>query len=249
MPLDRQDSWVNTNEALSGLLPSSLLRFLEMIRSVVTGVVIACAAVSVGAVQMTLDRRAIEEAIYIGQSRIETERERFHTPYRVRVTQPPIDWIDVITPFHRVELAAEMNARRGGRQFWTTRGHGHLGRSAEPDRPGDEMTFHPLNNFVAVPSYQVEVIPASGVHASNRDDSIGFLDSGRAQIRSGQLSRCPTPSAVFGGGLPVVGGTMIAALDGSTFDPQQPLQVVVLDGKTELARAGSISRGCDRADP
>jgi hypothetical protein len=47
----------------------------------------------------------------------------------------------------------------------------------------------------------------------------------------------PNASAVFGGGLPVLGGTMIAALDGSTFDPQQPLQVVVLDGKTELARA------------
>ena len=30
---------------------------------------------------------------------------------------------------------------------------------------------------------------------------------------------------------------MIAALDGSTFDANQRVEVVVLDGKTELARA------------
>jgi hypothetical protein len=41
---------------------------------------------------------------------------------------------------------------------------------------------------------------------------------------------------VFGGGQPVVGGTILAALDGSTLDPNQRIEVVVLDGKTELAR-------------
>jgi hypothetical protein len=30
---------------------------------------------------------------------------------------------------------------------------------------------------------------------------------------------------------------LVAALDGSTFDPNQRIEVVVLDGKTELARA------------
>ena len=78
---------------------------------------LVCGVVSAGAIQLTLDRRAIDEAIYVGQSRIESERTRFHVPYRVRVAQPPIDWIDVITPFHRIELAAEMNARSGRRQF------------------------------------------------------------------------------------------------------------------------------------
>src|SRR4029434_9560973 len=74
---------------------------------------VACGVVSTDAVQLTLDRRALDEAINIGQSRIESERRRFHVPYRVRVARSPIDWIDVITPFHRVELAAEMNARSG----------------------------------------------------------------------------------------------------------------------------------------
>ena len=48
----------------------------------------------------------------------------------------------------------------------------------------------------------------------------------------------PTPNAspVFGGGQPVVGATLIAVLDGSMLDPNQRVDVVVLDGKTELAR-------------
>lgn len=208
-----------------------------MIRSVVTGVVIAFAAVSVGAVQMTLDRRAIEEAIYIGQSRIERERERFHTPYRVRVTQPPIDWIDVITPFHRVELAAEMNARRGGRQFSQREAMDILREAPNQIDLVIEMTFHPLNNFVAVPSYEVELIPASGSSRIKPRRLDRFPRFGPRADSVGLAFPLPNASAVFGGGLPVVGGTMIAALDGSTFDPQQPLQVVVLDGKTELARA------------
>jgi hypothetical protein len=41
---------------------------------------------------------------------------------------------------------------------------------------------------------------------------------------------------VFGGGQPVVGGTMVAVLDGSMLDPKQRVDVVVMDGKTELAR-------------
>src|SRR5688500_19953205 len=89
---------------------------MKRLVAVVVGSLV-CGAVSSDAVQLGLDRRAIEEAIYIGQSRIESERTRFHVPYRVRVNQPPVDWIDVITPFHRVELAAEMNARSGGRIF------------------------------------------------------------------------------------------------------------------------------------
>jgi hypothetical protein len=46
----------------------------------------------------------------------------------------------------------------------------------------------------------------------------------------------PNPGAVLGTGQPVVGGTIVTALDGSAFDPNQRVDVVVLDGKIELAR-------------
>jgi len=197
---------------------------------------IGCGAVSAGAVQLTLDRRAIEEAIYVGQSRIESERTKFHTPYRVVVTQPPVDWIDVITPFHRVELAAEMNARSGGRLFGQREA-----MDALRDFPNQidlviEMSFHPLNTFVAVPPYQVEIlVPGGRRMAPRRVDRFPRFGP-RSESPSPALP-APNANAVFGGGQPVVGGTMIAALDGSALDLNQRVEVLVLDGKTELARA------------
>jgi hypothetical protein len=207
-----------------------------MKRSVAVLGCVACCAAAAGAVQITLDRRAIEEAIYIGQSRIESERTKFHAPYRVPVTQPPVDWVDVITPFHRVELAAEMNARRGGRIFGQREA-----TDALRDAPNQidlivEMSFHPLNTFVAVPSYDVEVIVPGGRRiAPRRVDR--FPRFGPRPESTGPAVPTPTATAVFGGGQPIVGGTLIAALDGSSFDPNQRIEVVVLDGKTELARA------------
>ncbi len=196
-----------------------------------------CCATAAGAVQLTLDRRAIEEAIYIGQSRIESERTRFHVPYRVRVNQPPVDWIDVITPFHRVELAAETNARSGGRIFGQREAMDALREAPNQIDLVIEMSFHPLNTFVAVPSYQVEVIPPGGQRISPRRLD-RFPRFGPRADSTGPTLPTPNAIAVFGGGLPVVGGTMIAAFDGSTFDPNQRIEVVVLDGKMELMRAG-----------
>jgi hypothetical protein len=201
----------------------------------VLGCVVCCAA-AVGAVQLTLDRRAIEEAIHIGQSRIESERTKFHAPYRVHVTQPPVDWIDVITPFHRVELAAEMNARRGGRIFGQREAMDALRDAPDQIDLILEMSFHPLNTFVAVPLYQVEVILPGGRRiAPRRVDR--FPRFGPRPAATAPALPTPNASAVFGGGQPVVGGTMIAALDGSSFDPNQRVEVVVMDGKTDLARA------------
>jgi hypothetical protein len=198
---------------------------------------VVCCATAAGAVQLTLDRRAIEEAIYIGQSRIESERTRFHVPYRVRVNQPPVDWIDVITPFHRVELAAETNARSGGRIFGQREAMDALREAPNQIDLVIEMSFHPLNTFVAVPSYQVEVIPPGGQRISPRRLD-RFPRFGPRADSTGPTLPTPNAIAVFGGGLPVVGGTMIAAFDGSTFDPNQRIEVVVLDGKMELMRAG-----------
>jgi hypothetical protein len=194
----------------------------------------ACGVVSIDAVQLTLDRRAIEEAIYIGQSRIESERTRFHVPYRVRVAQPPIDWIDVITPFHRIELAAEMNARSGRAQFGQREASDTLRDMPKQIDLLVEMTFHPLNTFVAVPSYQVDVILSGGRRlVPQRIDRHPRF--GPRPESPGPALPTPNASSAFGGGQPVVGGTITAALDGSALDPNQRVEVAVLDGKTELA--------------
>jgi hypothetical protein len=194
---------------------------------------LAWGAVSPQAVQLMLDRRSVEEAIYIGQSRIESERTRFHAPYRVRVVQPPIDWIDVITPFHRVELAAEANARRGGRMFSQQEAIEVMKDAVSQIDLLIEMSFHPLNTFVAVPLYQVQVILPGGRRMEPKRIERFPRFGPRAESTGPAL---PGNAPQFGTGQPVVGGTMLAPLDGSTFDPNQRIDVVVLDGKTELAK-------------
>lgn len=205
---------------------------MKRLVAVVVGCLL-CGAVSTDAVQLTLDRRAVEEAIYIGQSRIESDRTRFHAPYRVRVVQPPIDWIDVITPFHRVELAAENNARRGGRMFSQQEAIAVMKDAIGQIDLLIEMSFHPLNTFVAVPLYQVQIVSAGGRRIEPKRLERFPRFGPRAESTSPAL---PAPTPQFGGGQPVVGGTILAPLDGSAFDPNQRIEVVVVDGKTELAR-------------
>jgi hypothetical protein len=147
-----------------------------------------------------------------------------------------VDWIDVITPFHRVELAAETNARAGGRLFSQREAMDVLKESPNQIDLLIEMSFHPLNTFVAVPSYQVEIIVPDGRRvAPRRVDR--FPRFAPRPESPGPALPTPNASAVFGGGQPVMGGTMIAAIDGTTLDPTQRIEVVVLDGKNELARA------------
>jgi hypothetical protein len=198
--------------------------------------VLACMTAS--ALQLKLDRRAIEEAIYVGQSRIESERTRFHEPYRLRVSQPPVDWIDVITPFHRVELAAEANARRGGSQFGQREASEVLGGAPDQIDLMVELTFHPQNTFVGVPAYRVEMVAPGGARVTPRrlDPYPRFgprLDS------SGPQFPAANAGAAIGGGQPVLGGTLIVAFDGTGLDPKGRYNVVVSEekGKTELARA------------
>ena len=100
-----------------------------------------------------LDRRAIEQAIFLGQSRFDAERARFHNGYRLVVARPPVDWIDVITPFYRVALAAEAKARLGDRVFGQREANAALGAAPNLIELVVELTFHPLNNYVGVPAY------------------------------------------------------------------------------------------------
>jgi len=187
------------------------------------------------AVQTTLDRRAIEEATSIGRSPSEAERRRFHAMYRLTVARPPIDWIDVITAFHRVEIAVEKSARSGGRPFGQREARQALSEGSDGIDLLVEMTFHPLNTFVGVPSYEVLLIDAVGARLQPmRVDRFPRLGP-RIETFGPIL---PTALDVsFAGGQPVLGGTLVVALGGTTLSPMGRYEVVVLDGATELARS------------
>ena len=107
------------------------------------------------AYERTLDLRAIDEAIMLGQSRDDAVRARFHRPYRLPVARPPIDYIDVVTPFRRVELAVEERARIGDRLFRQRDALDAVAAHGDTIELFTEATFHPQNTFVGVPAYGV----------------------------------------------------------------------------------------------
>jgi len=207
-----------------------------MNRRAVAACCVVLASTSATAVQTKLDRRAVEEAVFIGQSKIDAERNRFHAPYRVFVARPPVDWIDVITPFHRVALGAEKNARSGLGQFGQREALQLLSEGPSQIDLVFELTFHPLNTFVSVPSYEVALVGQGGVRAAPQHVNRFPRFSPRIEP-SGPALPTPNSTSVFGGGLPVLGGTLIASFDGTMLNPNGLYDVVVLEGKTEIARA------------
>ena len=115
---------------------------------------------AVAGFEQALDRRLFGEAIAVGQSWIEAVRTRLHQPYRIQVSRPPIDYLDIVTPFRRVALLAEERAQAGGRLFQRD-AIALLGDRSTLVEILVEMTFHPLNVFVGVPAYNVELATAA----------------------------------------------------------------------------------------
>lgn len=187
--------------------------------------------------QPTLDRRAIEEAIFIGQSRFDAERTRLHATYRLAVSRPPVDWIDVITPFYRVALAAEGRARLGDRVFGQREALAAL--SAAPDLLEllVELTFHPQNVFVGVPSYDVSLTRAQDkplkAQYINRYPRFGpRTDGGSPSLPN------PNAAPILGSGQPMLGGTMVVQFAANAIDPNARYDIVIADGGKEIVRAG-----------
>jgi hypothetical protein len=199
---------------------------------------IAVLSTSSNAVQMTLDDRAITEAISIGQSRVDRERVRFHQQYRLTVRRLPVDWIDVITPFHRIVLAAEAKARAGNRLFAQREA-----LAALKEAPGQitlvlELTFHPLNNFIGVPDYEIALVGAKGERI--QPDRVDRYP--RSQPRVDTLTpELPIPGAapVFGRGEPVLGGTLVVPFTASKLNPVGRYTALITEKGTELARVAA----------
>ncbi len=197
-----------------------------------------CGAVASGlAVQPSLTPRAIDEALFIGQSAIERDRVRFHAPYRLTVERPPVDFIEVITPFRRVVLLAEQLARAGNRAFSQRQALQRPEIGVEEIELRVELTFHPLNTYVAVPAYEVTL---SGPGAP-RIEARTFDRTPRYGPRlEGQPSVTPVPGGaapfVPGASQPILGGTVTGRFDLRPLNPNGLYEVVVSEEQQELSR-------------
>jgi hypothetical protein len=194
-------------------------------------------SVCLSAMQPVLDRRAIEEAVSIGQSRFDAERTRFHTTYRLAVSRPPVDWIDVITPFHRVALAAEGRARLGDRVFGQREASAALNAAPNLIEFLIELSFHPLNTFVGVPDYRVTLVrgqekPIAASHINRYPRFGSRTDTGGPALPN------PNAAPILGTGQPMLGGTLVVQFAADAIDANGRYEVVLAENGKDVVRAG-----------
>ena len=197
---------------------------------------VLCASGTLAGFEQALDRRSIDDAIGVGHSRSEAVRARYHEPYRIQVARPPIDYVDVVTPFRRVAWLAEERAQAGGRLF-QRQAIALLGDRSTLVEFLVEMTFHPLNVLIGVPAYDVELTPAAAASWMSplRISRIPRFGARVAGVPRGAqyagVTNLPAESQ------PMLGGTIVATFSAGTLNPTGVYDVVVSEDGKELARA------------
>src|SRR5687767_4882520 len=202
----------------------------------VTFLLVLCATAMPAAVQTPVTARAIDEAISLGKSTIEGQRITYHRPYRLIVSRSPVDYIEVITPFRRLVIAAEERARLGDRSFGQRQALELLSTVGEELEVRIELTFHPLNTYVAVPAYTVTLAGPGPARIDPR--TFELIPRYGARV-DGPSSATPTPTGPVlpGASQPILGGTVVAHFDLRLLNPTALYDVVCAEGGKELTRA------------
>jgi hypothetical protein len=187
------------------------------------------------AFDLGLDRRAIDDAIAIGHSRIDSERVRFHRPYRVVVGQAPVDYVDVVTPFRRVEIEAENKARSGNRTLGQREALELL--AAAPDQIDFfvELTFHPFNTYIGVPSYGIRLLKAGDATAVE-PRSVDVFPRYGPRIEGLPITQ-PGAPALPNRTESMSGGTAVAHYDARALDRLGVYELVVSEAGKDVGRA------------
>ena len=204
-----------------------------------TGFVLAAllaSSAATGAFEPALDPRSLSDAIDLGQSRIDDMRSRFHAPYRIDVKEPPVDYLDVVTPFRRVALDAEARTRAGQRLYGQREALATLGDAPSRVDIVVELTFHPLNNYIGVPDFAVTLVLPGKLPI----EPMGIARISRFGPRlSGSSLPYPYGTTPVGpkGSQPLLGGSVIATFDGTALDPRGTYVILIREGGKDVAKA------------
>ena len=188
------------------------------------------------AVDLTLDLQSVTAAVLFGQSRADTDRRRFHEPYRLVLRAGEIDLLDIVTPYRRVVLAAEDHAAIGDRQWGQRQALALLDGAPQQIDLHIELTFHPLNVYVGVPDYRVVLGAQDGTRIEPRNLALYSRFTPRLSDRP---SVTPLPGGQLppGKGQPLVGGTIVVSFDGRQLDPKGTYDAVITLNEKTAARA------------
>lgn len=200
----------------------------------------ALALLAIGSMDIPLDRQAIDEALTMANSSLEQNHVRFHADYQLSTSAPPVDFVSVVTPFRRVVLAAETASRQGRRMFGQREALAALQPDAGRVEIFAELTFHPHNTFIGVPDYAIELQPISSRGTPVLPVSVDRLPRFGPRFDA-KWYPFPYPYTLpqqpLAGSQPLLGGTIIARLNGDMLNPKAAYDIVVKDGSRELARA------------
>jgi hypothetical protein len=188
-----------------------------------------------GAVQREIDLETVDNAIALGRTALGAERTRLHASYRLNGPKPPLDYIEIVTPFRRIVLAAQARMAGGQRSLAQREALDILASAPDLMDVYVEMTFHPLNTFIGVPDYDVRLVAMTGEiiasQALSRLPRTGpRLDSLPAALPSLLQGRAS------GDGAPLSGGTLVAQFDLLSIDAGGRYDVLVREEDTEVGR-------------
>ncbi len=180
-----------------------------------------------------LDTMALGDALAIGHDRSGTTRQRFHAEYRVPVGVAPVDYVEVVTPFRAVVLAAEARMRSGQPALGLKEAQAIVAATGERTSLQLELTFHPMNTYVGVPAFDVTVVNSGTARgmAMERVPRFG------PRVDGTPLGAAPTPGGVRtpGTSAPLTGATLIGPLP-QDLDPAGRVEVQLRDGPRLLVR-------------
>ena len=203
-----------------------------------TIVLAALAGSALEGFERTLDRRAIEVARAIGLAPLEADRRQFHAAYHIEVGEPPVDYLEIVTPFRRVVLAAEQAAQATGRGITQREAFEALGDDPRQVDLIVELTFHPLNTFIGVPAYDVELEETREPDERVEPTAIARVPRHGPRVGDPLLpTPMPPPVRAFGASEPLLGGSLIATFAGRRLEATGRYEVVIREGETEIARA------------
>jgi len=190
--------------------------------------------VSLHAFEVNLGPALLGEAIALGQTSFEAERTAFHARYRVSVNQPPLDFVEVVTPFRRVVMAAEARVRAAERLLGQRDAIALLGDTPNQLELRLDFTFHPQNTFVGIPFYDVELTSVETLRTVvparvERMPRFGpRTDGGPASTTPGGLAP--------GAGQPLVGGALVVVFGEAEIDASLSYVLAVREEGRTVAR-------------
>ncbi len=205
-------------------------------RAVLLSLLGSLAVAGVDAFDINPSSAALADAVTLGRTTREARRAEFHEPYRLFVNQAPLDYIDVVTPFRRVVLAARAGLLAGERLFGQREALATLRDRGEQLELRLELTFHPLNTFAGVPAYEADLTSVQTLLPTTP------ASVERIPRFGPRVEGLPTPTATQGVGLlsgetqPLLGGTLVLTFDGRRLDRAGTYVLALRDKGTVLSR-------------